>query len=331
MKAMLVKRSEGVAVLALEELSDPAPGPGDVLVAVRAASVNRADILQRAGTYVLNTSSGPERVGLDVAGDIIAVGDAVQSLHVGDRVMAMTPGGLAERVVVDAAMAVPLPSTWSYDEGAAAIVALMTEHNAIRAAARLQAGESILIHAAASGVGLQAVQLARFLGAGTVIATARSSRAQDLLTSLGANHVIDTSRERFAERVLDVTRGEGVDVIIDHVGGPYLADNVACAAVRARLVGVGRLGGSRGALDMETLALKRMEIIGVTFRTRSATEKVAIVSALRNDLDRPGAYESLRPTVDRTLPWTEALVAQEVMESNAHLGKIVLNVSPGSG
>lgn len=328
MKAMMWKRGETGTVLDLMEVADPEVGPGQVAIAVQAASVNRADLVQRAGgSYLPGASLAMTPAGLDASGQVVEVGEQVESLKVGDRVMTMATGGLAERVVVDATMAVPIPEGWSAIEGAAAIVGLMAEHNALHTAARLVAGESVLIHGASSGVGLQAVQLARYLGAGNVIATTRSSRASGLVGNLGAHHVIDTSSEDFTDRVRHITNKRGVDVIIDHVGGPYLAGNFECAAVRARLVSVGRLGGGQGYLDMGTLALKRLEIIGVTFRTRAPDEKAEIAAGVRDLLDTPRAGEALRPTVDQTFVWTEAARAYEVMESNAHLGKLVLEVS----
>lgn len=326
MKAMVLERVEGSSQLSLTDVPEPAVGPQQVAVAVRAASINRADLLQRAGSYMPGASPQVLRAGLDAAGQVVAVGESVKTVTVGDRVMAMAPGGLAERVVVDETMLVPIPEAWSEAEGAAAIVALMTAHNAL-VAARLREGESVLVHGAASGVGLQTVQLSRFLGGGTVIATTRSARAADLLRGLGADHVVDVSQVDFISAVSRIKGDQGVDVIVDHVGGPYLADNVACLSVKGRLVSVGRLAGSTGTLDMEALALKRLEIIGVTFRTREAEEKDAIAAGVRRLLQTEGASEALRPTVDRTLPWTRVEDAYEVMERNAHLGKIVLEVA----
>ncbi|MPZ60537.1 MAG: zinc-binding dehydrogenase [Propionibacteriales bacterium] len=315
----------GDPTLRLVDAPEPELGPRQVAVAVRAASVNRADLLQRAGSYLPGGTPTVVRAGLDAAGEVVAVGELVEAVAVGQRVMTMAPGGLAEKVVVDEGMAVPLPEDWSNVEGAAAIVALMTAHNALTTAGRFQPGESVLVHGAASGVGLQTVQLSRFLGAGTIIATTRSGRAAELLRRLGA-HVVDVAQEDFPSAVGGTVGERGVDVVVDHVGGPYLAGNLTCLAVRGRLISVGRLGGGAGDLDMDTLALKRLEIIGVTFRTRDAGEKAAIAAGVRELLDTAGASDALRPTVDRTLPWTRVADAYELMERNAHLGKIVLDV-----
>lgn len=328
MRAVVLQRRGDGTTLAMVEVAEPSPGPGQVAIAVRAASVNRADLLQRAGTYLPDEPPAVQRVGLDAAGEVVAVGDGVARLGVGQRVMAMAAGGLAETVVVDEQMAVPVPAEWSDAEGAAAIVGLMTAHNALVTAGRLTPGEAVLVHGASSGVGTQTVQLARYLGAGEVVATTRSGRADDLLRRLGADHLVDLSREELPAAVRRIRGEAGVDLVIDHVGGPYLPGNVEALAVRGRLVSVGRLGGATGTLDMETLARKRLEIIGVTFRTRTAEEKAAIADGVRRLLEAESAAHALRPHIDRVLPWTRVEEAHEVMERNDHLGKIVLQVAP---
>lgn len=325
MRAIVVEQNPGGSVLSMRDLPSPEPGPRQVKIRVRTASVNRADLGQRAGTYQpVSPGSTPVVVGLDAAGDVVTVGSEVRGVHVGDRVMATVSGGLSEEVVVDAALVVPIPPAWTYAEGAAAILGLMTEHNALRTAGDLKPGETVLVHAAASTVGLQCVQLAKYLGAGLTIASVRTDRATDVLRSQGADHVVEVGEAGFADRVLELTDGRGVDVIVDHVGGPYLADNIRCAALLGRLVGVGRLGGAHGDLDLEALAFKRIRIIGVTFRTRDAAEKAAIVAALLSEVDL--ASEALRPLIDRILPWTEVQQAQDLMAANSHLGKIVLSL-----
>ena len=325
MKAIVVEPDAAGTVLAMREIPAMEPGPGQVKIRVRNASVNRADLAQRAGTHQPATpGGGPVVVGLDAAGDIIEVGRDVTGVRVGDRVMALVNGGLSEEVVVDAALTVPIPSGWSYAEGAAGILGLLTEHDALRTKGSLAPGESVLVHAAASAVGLQCVQLARYFGAGLIIATARTERARGLLTALGADQVLTVSDARFSDRVLELTHGRGADIIIDHVGGPYLAENIRCAAIRGRLVGVGRLGGADGTLDLEAVAFKRLSLLGVTFRTRDATEKADVVAALRAETDL--GNEALRPTIDQVVSWTEAEHAQELLAENSHLGKIVLAV-----
>lgn len=325
MKVIQIEQNPAGPVLVMRDLPAPQPGPLQIGIRVHAASVNRADLAQRAGTHhAIAPGSPPPVVGLDAAGEVVSIGSEVTGIRVGDRVMTMVSGGLSEEIVVDAAMGVPIPQAWSYAEGAAAILGLMTEHNALRTQAKLRRGESVLIHAAASSVGLQAVQLARHLGAGLIIATTRGDRATGLLHSLGADHVIHPGAGGFADEVLGLTGGLGVDVILDHVGGPYLADNIRCIAVQGRLIGIGRLGGIQGTLDMEALALKRVSLIGVTFRTRGSQEKADLVAAMRAEIDFDA--ENLRPVIDRLMPWTEVEQAQAFISANSHLGKIVLTV-----
>jgi len=325
-RAILIMPTDGIATLELAKIAAPSVGPKDVRIRVRAASVNRADLLARAGVHAPATSSGPWIAGLDAAGEIVEVGSQVETAKVGDRVMAMVPGGLAEEVVLPADMAMQVPTSWSWVEGAAAVLGLMTEHNALATAGRVQRGETVLVHAAASGVGTQAVQLARELGAARVIGTSRSARPAAPLTDLGLDHLIVTAEDDFADQVLALTGGTGAHVILDHVGGPYLPGNIRAAAVRGRIVNIGRLGGAEGTLDLEELARKRLEIIGTTFRTRTPAEKAKVVADLRDGVDLEAAADRLRPVVDRVLPWTKVREAQKALEG-AHLGKIVLAVN----
>jgi NADPH2:quinone reductase len=325
MKAIVVEQDAGRTGLVMRDIPTPELGPAQVRIRVAAASVNHADLAQRAGTHQpAAPGGGPVVVGLDAAGEVIEVGPEVTGVRVGDPVMTLVSGGLSEEVVVDAALVVPIPGAWTMAEGAAAILGLMTEHDALRTAASLRPGESVLIHAAASPVGLQSVQLAKYLGAGLIIATTRTNRAAELLASLGADRVLIVDESGFADRVLAMTDDRGVDIIIDHVGGPYLAENIRCAALRGRLVGVGRLGGADGRLDMEAMAFKRLSLVGVTFRTRDARDKADIAASLRAEVDLDD--EALRPRIDRILPWTRVQDAQDLMVASAHLGKIVLAV-----
>ncbi|MEV0642377.1 zinc-binding dehydrogenase [Streptomyces sp. NPDC050619] len=330
MKAILIKPTDGEATLELSDIEPPTIGPRDVRIRVHAASVNRADLLTRAGTHVsASPAAGPPIAGIDAAGEVTEIGTKVTTLKPGDRVMAMAPGGLAEQVCVSADMAVPVPPAWSWVDGSAAVLGLMTEHNALVTAGRMTKGDTVLIHAVASGVGTQAVQLARELGAGRIIGTTRTPRDErvaETLAGLGLDELITSSETDFADRILELTDGKGADVILDHVGGPYLTRNIKAAAVRGRIVGIGRLGGAEGTLDMEELARKRVEIIGTTFRTRTPEEKARVVADLRQGVDLVSAAERLRPIVDRVLPWTDALEAQNALATGQHLGKIVLKV-----
>lgn len=331
MKAVLIKPTANGATLELADIARPAAlGPDDVRLAVRAVSVNRADVLTRVGSYATNAApSGPAVAGMDAAGEVIETGTNVTGVAVGDRVMALAPGSLATEVVCPEAMTVKIPTGWSYVEGAAAVVGLVTEFDALVRAGRLAPGETVLIHAVASGVGTQAVQLARRLGAGRVLGTSRHASHAEQLESLGLDELIVAAGTDFAERVGPQGEGEvgGADVIVDHVGGPYLAANVRAAALGGRIVDVGRLGGATGTIDLEEFARKRLELIGTTFRTRTPQQRAAAVAALREGVDLEDAVDALRPLVHRTFPWTEALVAQDALLRNEHVGKLVLEVT----
>jgi NADPH:quinone reductase len=328
MRAMVIEPTANGTVLTLADIAEPALGPAQIRIGVHAASVNRADLAQRAGAHgpAPGTAGAPVVAGLDAAGEVLEIGEGVQGVRPGDRVMTLADGGLAEQVVVDAGLAVPIPGDWSYVEGAAAILGLLTEHNALRTVGRLQPGETVLIHAAASGVGLIGVRLAKHFGAGRIIATTRAGRTNDLLVSLGVDHVVQPRAGSFAAAVLKAAGEPGVDVILDHVGGPYLEDNLSVAAVKARLVGIGRLGGAVGRLDMEALAFKRVQLTGVTFRTRTIQEKIDVARALRTDLDLDKAATELRPVVDTVAPWHRIEQLQARMAAGHHLGKMVLEV-----
>lgn len=336
MKAVLLTPKAGESAdVGLGEIDEPRCGPGQVKIDVRAASVNRADLAQRAGTHggASPVSSAPVVAGLDAAGEIVEIGPDVPGFRCGDRVMVMVAGGLAQRVVVDHTMLVRIPVNWSYVEGAGAVLGFMTAHNALASAGRMSSDDVVLVHAAGSGVGMQAIQLARHLGARSIVGTTRSDRSHRLLEKLGADHMISTHQDSFEDRIAEFTDGHGADVIVDLVGGPYLQANVRAAAVGARLVSVGRLGGPEGLLDIETIAYKRIEIIGVTFRTRSPAEKARVVSDLVRDVPALGlngesaeAPESLRPHVFQVMDWTDTAEAHRIMVQNDAVGKIVLEV-----
>ena len=323
MKAMVIDRSGSEPAIQEVELDEPAVAEGQALIEVRSASVNRADLATLAGTHVPG-GAGPSIVGLDAAG-VVVEAPASSGLRPGDRVMTKVRGGLAERIVVDARMPVVLPEAWSFHDGAAAIVALMTAHNALISAGRLQQGETVLVTAANSGVGHRAVEIARLLGAGSVIAAVRRLRDPGLLRGLGADHVISSGDGDFAVRLADLT-DHGVDVTVDQVGGPMLAPAISASAVGGRFVSVGRLAGATTSIDLEDVARKRLELVGVSFRTRNADENAAVVRAMTTDLAAHLHEGRLRPLVHAVFPWTAVGEAQALVASDRHLGKVVLEV-----
>ncbi|MFC7016098.1 zinc-binding dehydrogenase [Streptomyces viridiviolaceus] len=323
---MVITTTESGPTIEQQDIDEPQRTAGQVLIEVHAASVNRADLAVLAGTHgTSRTGAGATVVGLDAAGTVIDA-DPGAELKVGQRVMTMVNGGLAERVVVDERMPIPLPDSWSFEDGAAAVLALMTEHNAIRTAGRFVPGNSVMVNAANSGVGQMGIRIAKHLGAGRIIAGVRSHKDDALLKELGADVVLRTDSRFFVRNVLDVTQGQGADIVVDHVGGPCLADNLRIAALRGRIISVGRLGGPQGPLDLEAVALRRLEIIGVTFRTRDQEEKALLVHEMRKELDSGISSGALKARIDRVLPWTDVHAAQAVVSTNGHLGKVVLKI-----
>jgi NADPH2:quinone reductase len=240
--------------------------------------------------------------------------------------MAMCSGGYAEYVTVDYRLALPVPERLSWQEAATIPVAYMTEHDALITNAHLQAGESVLVNAASSGVGVAALQIAKLFGARPIIGTGGSPEKLAALAAFGMEHGINYQQENVADAVLAATNGNGVDIVIDHVGAPLLQDHMRCMALKGRLIGVGRLGGRSTEIDLDLLALKRLRLIGVTFRTRTLDERIAIAQRCATDILPALADGRLRPLIDRTFPLDEALEAQGYMASNAHMGKIVLTL-----
>jgi NADPH2:quinone reductase len=327
MKALVIVPGKEGGTLELRDLPKPEPKPGELQMRVRATALNRADLYQLKGTHPTQSRGSFTLAGLEAAGEVAALGENVSGFKVGDRIMAMCAGGYAEYVTLDARLAAPVPERLSWEEAATIPVAFMTEHNALITHAKLQPGESVLVHAASSGVGVAAIQIAKFFGAGKVLGTAGGPDKLEALASLGLDVGIDYRKDNFADLALASTKKSGVDVIIDHVGGPFLRDNLRCLAVKGRLISVGRLGGATAELDMEVLAYKRLQLIGVTFRTRTTEERIEIVQRFVADLIPPLTDGLLRPVIDRIFPLEQALAAQTYMVSKRKVGKIVLKVS----
>ena len=329
MQAIVIVSSADGGTLECRDVPEPTPRPGELLVRVRATGLNRADLAQRRGAYPRPATGGDSALniaGLEAAGEVAGLGEGVTGFALGDRVMAMCAGGYAEYTTIDHRLAVRVPERLSWEEAAAVPVAYMTEHDALITNACLQAGESVLVHAASSGVGVAAIQIAKLWGAKPVMGTSGVTEKLAALASQGLDRGINYRTENFAEAVLAATNGAGVDVVIDHVGGPHFHDNMRCMALRGRLVSVGRLGGKMGELDLDFLALRRLHLIGVTFRTRTLAERIAVTQRFAADLLPALADGRLRPLINRVFPLRDALAAQDYMASNGQIGKIVLTV-----
>lgn len=329
MKAMVIVPAGKGGTLEWRDVPEPKPQPGQLLIRVRATALNRADLYQRQGIYPTSaTGNAPPLTiaGLEAAGEVAGLGEGVTGFKLGDRVMTMCFGGYAEHATVDHRIAVKVPERMSWQEAAAIPVAYMTEHDALITNARLQPGESVLINAASSGVGVAAIQVAKLFGARPVIGTSADTAKLAALKPLGLDHGINYRQENFADAVLKLTASKGVDIIIDHVGASQFQDNLRCMALKGRLVSVGRLGGTTSEINLDFLALRRLQLIGVTFRTRTMEERAQIAQRFIADVLPALADGRLRPVIDRVFQLQDALAAQEYLASNAQIGKIILMV-----
>lgn len=325
MKAIVIDQAGG-GTLRVEEVPDPAPSATQLLVVVHAAGVNRADLSQRAGRYRHSTVVTDARqrpiAGLELAGVVVAVGADVRGFAPGDRVMALAGGAYAELAVVEEALALPVPSAVGDHEAAAVPVAFMTAHDALVTHGLLEPGSDVLITAAASVVGLAAVQIARLRGARRIFGTARSPRHADRLNRAGLTDLLDQAD--VSGPVLAGTAGLGVPLSVDHVGGPLLAPCLAATAVAGRYVSVGRLAGTSSTLDLDALAKRRQSIIGVSFRTRSTADTGRVAARMHEDLGPALAGGDLRPVLDRVFPMAQIDRAHEYLVHGQPFGKVVL-------
>jgi len=328
MKAIVISRFGGPEVLELRDVPAPAPGRGEVRVRVRATAVNRADLLQRAGAYPPPPDAPKDIPGLEFAGEVDAVGEGVTDLSAGERVMGLCGGGAyAEAVVVPARAAVRIPSRLSFAEAAAVPEAFITAWDAMVEQAGLRAGETVLIPAVGSGVGLAALQLAAAVGA-RAIGTSRTADKLDRARAFGLADGDDVvvAHGVFAPDVLRLTGGRGADVVLELVGGDYVAEDLACVATRGRIVLVGMMGGHRTDLDLGQLLRKRVRLVGTMLRSRPLEEKLAAVQQLERHVAPLLARGAVQPVIDRKLPLAQAGEAHAYMASNAGFGKIVLEI-----
>lgn len=328
MRAVVILPGPEGGTLELREMPEPKPGYGELLLKVKATALNRADLYQRQGLHPRQSTAGGALTiaGLEAAGEVVGFGEGVEGFKTGDRIMAMCAGGYAEYTTLDHRLAVRKPDRLTWEEAAAIPVSYMTEHNALITSARLQAGESVLISAASSGVGVAAIQIARLFDAKPVIGTGSSPSKLKALGRVGLDVGVNYTKQDVTDAVLGATNGAGVNVIIDHVGGPYLKDHLRSLALQGRLVSVGRLAGRVSEIDLDYVALRRLHLIGVTFRTRTLEERIAIARAFASEVLPALADGKLRPVIDRVFPLEQALEAQAYMASNVQLGKIVLKV-----
>jgi putative PIG3 family NAD(P)H quinone oxidoreductase len=315
-KAILVPAPGGPEALVFGEAPEPALRDGEVLVRVRATAVNRADLLQTAGTYPPPAGES-EILGLEAAGVVEGTDERVSFLLPG--------GGYAEKVAVPRGMLMPMPGDLSFEEAAAIPEAWFTAYLNLFREGALAAGEVVLVHAAASGVGTAAIQLAKDAGA-SVVATIRSAAKAEALAALGADLVVDTTTRDYAEAVEERFGKSSVGLVLDPVGGANLARNVRVMARCGRLVLIATMGGGSAELDLRTVLTKRLRIVGSTLRARALAEKIDLTSAFVRDVLPGFADGRFRPIVDSVFPLERAAEAHRRMAENANVGKIVLAV-----
>jgi putative PIG3 family NAD(P)H quinone oxidoreductase len=323
MRAVVVTEPGGPEVLRLEDVPDPVPGPDDVLIAITAAGVNRADLMQRMGFYP-PPPGAPPYPGLECAGQVTAVGEHVTVVRPGDDVCALLAGGgYAEQVAVPAVQVLPVPAGLTVAEAAALPEVACTVYASVFMAARLAPGETLLVHGGASGIGTMAIQLGHVHGA-RVACTAGSAEKLQRCRDLGADLAIDYTSEDFVEAVRDFTGGRGADVILDIMGAAYLPRNVEALATGGRLVVIGLQGGGTGELDLGHMLRHRLTIHAASLRARPVTEKAVVVAGVRESVWPLVAAGQVRPVIDTVVPLGQAGRAHQIMESGDHIGKIIL-------
>jgi len=328
MRAIVADGAGGPEVLALSEIERPTPGPDEVVIRVAATAVNRADVSQRQGHYPPPPGES-DVLGLEVAGRISAIGEEVTRWQIGDRVMTLVGGGAyAEYARAPAATLLTVPDRLDLVTAAAIPEVFITAYLNVLREAALRQGEVLLVHGGASGVGTAAIQLGRRLRDARVLVTVGNEEKSEACRQLGAEPVLYRS-ENFADRVRSLTGKHGADVILDHIGGGYLEENLRCLAMYGRLVVIGLLGGAKAEIHLGQLMVRRQRIIGSVLRARPVAEKAEICRAFRAEVMPLIEDGRLEPVIHARFPLAEAAAAHRVMGANANIGKLVLVVDEG--
>jgi len=327
MRALTISQPGGPEVLEIRNAADPVISAEEVLVRVRASALNRADILQRRGLYPAPPGVAPDVPGLEFSGEVEASGALVTTFQPGDRVMGLVGGGgQAEKVRVHERLCLGIPPGMSFEDAAAVPEAFLTAYDALFERARLQAGETVLVHAAGSGVGTAAASMAAVSGA-RVVALSRSPEKRRRLAALGAHHVFDPAAASVTESIRRASGGDGIRVVLDLVGAAVWALNMDVLATLGRIVLVGTMGGRKVEADLSALMHKRATVVGTVLRTRPIEEKIELVQRFSRTMLPLLASGRLSPVVHRVFPLEEAAGAHAAMERNENFGKIVLRIS----
>jgi putative PIG3 family NAD(P)H quinone oxidoreductase len=326
MRAVVVETPGGPEVLAVQDVPDPFARPGEVVVEVAAAGINRADLLQRQGHYPPPPGT-PAWLGLEVSGCIAELGNGVEGWAVRDRVCALlSGGGYAERVAVPAGQLLPVPSGMDVVAAAALPEVVCTVWSNVFMLAGLRPAETLLVHGGSSGIGTMAIQLARRMGA-RVAVTAGTQEKLAACEALGAQIRVNYREQDFVAEVKAATDGAGADVVLDNMGGAYLARNLDVLATNGRLVVIGMQGGAKAELNLGTLMAKRAAVLATSLRARPPAEKAAIVASVREHVWPLVERGEVRPIVDSTFPLDEAALAHRRIEASEHVGKVLLVTS----
>jgi putative PIG3 family NAD(P)H quinone oxidoreductase len=323
MKAVVVEKPGDENALKLGDVPEPSIKPDEILIRVRAAGVNRADLLQRQGFYPPPPGAS-EIIGMEAAGEVVAIGDAVKGWKVGDRAMALIPGGgYAEKAVAHYGSAMKIPAALSFAEAAGVPEVFLTVFLNFFMLAGIKRGETGLIHGGGSGIGTASTLLLKEAGV-RVIVTAGSDEKCEQCRKLGADVAINYKRGPFAPEVRTATEGRGVDAILDSIGGAYLAGNIESLAQGGRLVLIGLMNGTRAELDLASVLRRHLKIFGSTLRNRSFAEKAQIVAAFLEQFGTALDAGKLRPPIYKVIPAADAPAAHRLMQSSEHFGKIIL-------
>jgi NADPH:quinone reductase len=313
--------------LEIRDVPAPKPKPHEVLVRVRAAGLNRAEVMMASG-YRHGSQGGPGTIlGLEWSGEVAEIGSEVTHVKPGDRVMCTGTGAYAEYAVADFGRVMKIPANnMTFEQAATLGIGLQTMHDAVMTQGRMKAGNAVLIQGASAGVGLIGMQIAKVKGAKLVIGTSTNAVRRARLKDYGADLAIDSKDPKWPEQVLEATGGKGVDVIVDLVSAGVANDNMRATAILGRIVNVGRLGGMKGEFDFDLHALRRIDYIGATFRTRSIEEVREIIRKMVADLWPAVEAGKIAIPIDKTFPLADAAAAQAHMRANNHFGKVVLIV-----
>jgi NADPH2:quinone reductase len=307
----------------IQEVPAPKPKPTDILIKIKAIALNRADLGSARGDTSHGAATG-RPVGSEFAGEVVEVGGEVHDFKAGDRVMCHSPGSHAEYAVSDYGRAMKVPDDMGFEQAATLPIGLNTLHNALVTAGRMKAGEAVMVQGASSGVGIIGLQIAKLMGAKLVVGTSTNEARRARLKEFGADLAVDTRDPKWPQQVLDATGGKGVNLTVDMLSGPTVSQTMEATALLGRIVNIGRLAGMKAEFDFDLHARKRIDYIGVTFRTRTVEEVRDILVKMRSDLWDDVKAGRIRVPIDKTYPLSEARAGHEHMRANQHFGKILL-------